>query len=637
MIDSCITPLIPAKLDPNAQFPKSLEYQDVYFNPNHPIEESLYVFIHNTHLERRLGETQGRLRILETGFGTGLNFLLACNTFFKHQQATSQTTQPQLHYITIEKHPLTQAHFKTQLNQLLLNPSLSNTPSKMIGNRLVRHYPPLIPGRYRLVWPEYNISLTLLWQDALEALSQFSGYIDTFFLDGFSPQKNPAMWSDALFSQMARIAAPNANFATFTAAGQVRRGLQAAGFSVSKRPGFQHKREMLAGYITPPTQNSTFSKSPKLSQSRHKKTLVVGAGISGCSTAHRLASAGYHVALTDSETQIAAKASGNARAALQTPLSIFKGCFNEFQHNSSYFSASNLEALTPSSVHLPNTGMIQFPGNPREEKRFNKIRQHKLWPEAWEQVVSPEQASDIANTTIENTGMYYPKAHLIPAAELCQALCQHPNIDVRLNTLFSTHTIEQALNDYDHIILCTAFHTQQLLPQLALNLLPIRGQLTELPCTPESEALTTILSGKNYLLPKMASSDSVQILGATYYPNNADDSLKPKEHQENINYLPLLSPKIAQAYRNIATDSLQGRTAIRTQSRDYLPLVGPIEQLGFNSKVLINCGLGSRGFTHAWICADILLSYLAGAPFAISKTLQQAIHPERFQLKTPPL
>lgn len=71
--------------------------------------------------------------------------------------------------------------------------------------------------------------------------------VDAWFLDGFAPAKNPDMWTQDLFSAMARLARPGGTLATFTSAGFVRRGLQEAGFTMRKSKGFGRKREMLTG------------------------------------------------------------------------------------------------------------------------------------------------------------------------------------------------------------------------------------------------------------------------------------------------------------------------------------------------------------------------------------------------------
>lgn len=99
---------------------------------------------------------------------------------------------------------------------------------------------------------EGRIKLTLLIGDASEQLSLLAKdfAVDAWFLDGFAPNKNPDMWSDKLFMQMARLSNKDSTFATFTSAGLVRRGLHDVGYSVDKVVGFGKKREMLAGYFS---------------------------------------------------------------------------------------------------------------------------------------------------------------------------------------------------------------------------------------------------------------------------------------------------------------------------------------------------------------------------------------------------
>ena len=87
--------------------------------------------------------------------------------------------------------------------------------------------------------------------DARETLTAWEGRADAWYLDGFSPAKNPELWGEDLMAEVARHTAPNGTFATYTAAGFVRRGLQAAGFTVERRKGHGHKRHMATGKLLP--------------------------------------------------------------------------------------------------------------------------------------------------------------------------------------------------------------------------------------------------------------------------------------------------------------------------------------------------------------------------------------------------
>ena len=101
-------------------------------------------------------------------------------------------------------------------------------------------------------WPSrkidlYGIELTVIEGDVANTLPRWGGQADAWFLDGFAPSRNPGMWSEPVLNAVADRTAQTGTFATYTAAGFVRRGLQVAGFDVAKRPGFGSKREMLTG------------------------------------------------------------------------------------------------------------------------------------------------------------------------------------------------------------------------------------------------------------------------------------------------------------------------------------------------------------------------------------------------------
>src|SRR5690606_21877852 len=118
---------------------------------------------------------------------------------------------------------------------------------KPYSNALLAHYPAAISGFHRIHLPEWNIVLTLVWGDVNTMLPELQAKADAWFLDGFAPRQNPEMWNHPLFELIAEKTAEGGSLATFTATGNVRRGLRAAGFLVEKQPGFLGKREMLTG------------------------------------------------------------------------------------------------------------------------------------------------------------------------------------------------------------------------------------------------------------------------------------------------------------------------------------------------------------------------------------------------------
>lgn len=223
--------------------PYASQFEDIYFSSENGLAETEYVFLQANQLNKRWQQANlTHFTIAETGFGTGLNFLCAVHLWLK--TAPKEAT---LHFISVEKFPLsvediektcamwpTLAHlsqdFLTLYQQLLLSAS-NKENSGFLGNT--------------------NIKLTLYINDITNCLKYMNDKVDAWFLDGFAPAKNPEMWQPSLFQTMATLALPTTTFATFTASGIVKRGLNAAGFSTIKQPGFGKKREMLTGYYSP--------------------------------------------------------------------------------------------------------------------------------------------------------------------------------------------------------------------------------------------------------------------------------------------------------------------------------------------------------------------------------------------------
>jgi tRNA 5-methylaminomethyl-2-thiouridine biosynthesis bifunctional protein len=217
------------------QQPYSTQFEDVYFSSDNGLLETEYVFLQGNRLAERWQQlTSPAFTLIETGFGTGLNFLSCCQLWL--QTAPPDAT---LHFISVEKYPLSLQDIKAALD---LWPCLTPYTQDFLA-----HYPAILNGENI---PLFNgrIHLTLLIGDAVTQLATLNAQADAWLLDGFAPSKNPDMWQPALFSQMARLSHAGTTIATFTSAGQVRRNLMAAGFNVQKRPGFGKKREMLIGH-----------------------------------------------------------------------------------------------------------------------------------------------------------------------------------------------------------------------------------------------------------------------------------------------------------------------------------------------------------------------------------------------------
>ena len=214
--------------------PYSTQFDDVYFSSDDCLAETDYVFLQGNHLAERFNALNNdTFTIIETGFGTGLNFLCAARLWLSNAPASAK-----LHFISLEKYPLS---LPDMINSHATWPDLAAFSAPFLAQ-----YQHLLNTQTILLF-ENRIQLQVILGDANTNLAHLTTKADAWFLDGFAPAKNPEMWQPSLFEQIAQLSHTNTTFATFTSAGVVRRGLIAAGFAVQKQSGFGKKREMLIG------------------------------------------------------------------------------------------------------------------------------------------------------------------------------------------------------------------------------------------------------------------------------------------------------------------------------------------------------------------------------------------------------
>lgn len=224
-----------ANIDWRMGQPFSLDFDDIYYSSDDGLAETGYVFIQHNQLTKRFSKlTTPSMTIIETGFGTGLNFFCAAQHFLAHAQRHKQ-----LIFISIERYPLNWQDFQRANQHWGI---FEGFVQEMQGAYLQMH-----PGLNLIKLCHGRIILNLYIGDISDQLKGVQTNADAWFLDGFAPAKNSSMWSPNLFSNMSRLSNKNATFATFTSAGHVRRALLSIGFRVSKAHGYGKKREMLYG------------------------------------------------------------------------------------------------------------------------------------------------------------------------------------------------------------------------------------------------------------------------------------------------------------------------------------------------------------------------------------------------------
>ncbi len=213
--------------------PFSPLYDDVYHSASGAHEQARHVFLAGNALP---GRWQGRERftILETGFGLGVNFLATWLAWCNDPRACES-----LHFVSLEKHPFPESDLR---RAHLAWPEFTE-----LSHELCASWPTLEAGSHALELANGRLTLQLVFGDALETLPKLETPVDAFYLDGFSPAKNPELWSDECCRSLARLSRDGATLATWSVSGNVRAALTAANFCVERRPGFAAKRQMLVG------------------------------------------------------------------------------------------------------------------------------------------------------------------------------------------------------------------------------------------------------------------------------------------------------------------------------------------------------------------------------------------------------
>lgn len=640
--------------------PLSLSFDDIYYSRDHGREESSYVFLQGNQLpERWRNWPDGRFCIAETGFGTGLNFLLTWQAW-----RAAPTPRPDLHYLSIEKYPLTNTDIA---RAQALWPELAP-----LAEQLLEQYPGLIPGQHRLLLEQGKVTLDLWWEDVADALPDLASHrrpmVDAWYLDGFAPARNEAMWQSSVTDAVAALSRPNASFSTFTAAGRVRRQLASAGFAVEKVPGYGRKRESLQGRMQQPTPSAPNSAEtpwdvPATSSTVPKEVLVLGAGMAGCSVAAALARRGVKVTLLD-RGPLAAGGSGNEQGILYTRLSRRHSALADFSLQSFRFSAAYYRALFASGVLAEGIdGALcgTFHQDGRDEDRGALASVLETVPELV-QVLGAEEAGELLGIEQPAPGYWFPHSGWLHPGAVCRALVNQPGIhllencgEIELSASAAGWRASDGAGRYWDAPCAVIATGNGSVGMAGLDWLPlraIRGQTTLLPTTGETGALRAALCHEGYIAPARAGEHCI---GATFDLDDPDTTLRPQDHSSNLESLARAVPAWREGLQQWDPLVLGGRVGFRCASPDYLPLAGPVPDrqaflqrfadLRKNARraiaqpgdylpgLFLSTGHGSRGLTSTPLAAELLASQICREPPPLSRELIRALAPGRFIIR----
>ena len=595
--------------------PYSERFDDVYYSAAGGLAETRHTFLLGNGLPQRWTRA-ARFTIVETGFGTGLNFLATWHAW--------QTTAPalaRLHYVSVEKHPLSRADIsRTSATWSELAP---------LAEDLIRAYPPPVPGFHRLELGDHRVALTLLFGDATAMLAQLDAAADAFFLDGFAPAKNPDMWTDALFHELARLAAPGATLATYTVAGEVRRGLADAGFRVEKRGGYGCKREILVGAVSDAAR-------PAQVDTRRRHAAVIGAGLAGTACAERLAMRGWSVDLVERHPGPAREASANPVGILHPALLADRRTRSTFTTVATLYAKRQLQALDRSACPprwMP-TGVLQVSRDPRRLERLVHACEAAGIPESVARCVDRDEGSERVGARTGGAGIWFEEGGWASAASVCEARLAACENAVRRVFQREATRLERTpdgwrvldagghvLSEAAVVVLANAGDAMRFDAASVLPLRPVRGQITRLPEGP-GHVLRAPVCGDGYVTPAV---DGLYCVGATFDEDDFDCTERAADHAANLERLARMLPGFADSH-DPAT--LRGWAGVRAMSPDRLPLAGPMP--GDGQAGLFACvGLGARGLTWSALLGELIASYVNGDPLPIERHVAHQLAPGR--------
>ncbi len=624
---------------------RAAAFDDIYFSAADGLAETRAVFLSGCGVPDAWRDAE-QFVIAELGFGSGLNFLASWDEWDRNGPADGQ-----LHFISVDGFPLNRAQATTMLAgvKALNDPANPGLADKR--DALLKAWPPQMRGVHRITLND-RVALTIAHLEAGEALAQLEFAADAWFLDGFAPSKNPDMWSRDILAAIASRAKPEARLASFTVAGEIRRGLSEAGFSVEKKAGHGKKRERLEarfhGGSAAATKAAATSAPPCAAKPRN--VLIIGAGPAGAFAALALKRRGVDVTVIDGSDELRGSASG-APYALMTPRLDLDDRPEARFHRAAWAFADHLytQDLFQLSQAAREICAIRLVKDDAERERLEKIARSRMAPSDW---IAAQIGED--GLSLQRCRIIAPQKTVSAALTDCSLI-----LNRRAASLKREHGVWRALDAEGEEIARAEFCVvaagivskgfAQTEP-LALN--ASRGQLSSAPLAADRQDLSAnaaLLYGGH----AFSADDGRLYFGATYEPAEPGEPLAEREDDARYN-LAQLAASAPETVRSIATDQINNHVGLRATTPDRLPICGPVPDwsayaerfahlktgkrdpggaVPYQDGLYLLTGLGSRAFLWAPLLGEALAAKMLHEPSPLERDAALALHPGRFVVR----
>lgn len=607
--------------------PFQSRHDDVYFTLDSGFEETEAIFIGGNDLPGRFERWTEKTKpfvVGELGFGTGLNFLLAAEEFIK------RNASGRFYFISTEKYPIRREDHREFFRRAGF---FDRFP---LARSLLDQMPGAVPGFHLLSFLESRVQLLLLIGDANETLDQLEAKVDAWFLDGFTPAKNPDLWSDSVFKSLARLSHAESTASSYTSAGWVRRGLESVGFAVAKRPGFGKKRESIVANYRGPVE-PMFMRTRPWFRSRPPEPRTVyeiqGAGIAGLEIANRLVRGGADVRIHDPAFEFAA-----SKNPLALVMPQFARAYTPLHHlTAQAFEKWNRVRKTHSRIPgLTGTGVLRLKKN---DESFEDLDRAMSWMpldrDSWRWLSEVE-------TSQRTSGKFSERSLCIESA----FTLAFPEYLEDLSSSMGSR-LERSAQPFAHPSVIADGTQAHPHPLLDGNLNPMRGQIAIAPVGGTVGSFA--LSRDGYLISDQSAGK--MLLGGTYERGQREPILDASRRAELWDHWPEFHPELPP----FDDASVNGWMGFRTVSRDHLPVCGPLADPEFfrahyselwrgrredeypdaeySSFAYTALGLGSKGALFSKLIGDTLGGLLLGEPLSIEWSQWLRMSPARFWVR----
>ena len=623
----------------DAKVPVSVDFDDPYFSSEGGLAEARHVFLKGIGIpDVWIGREQ--FAIGELGFGTGLNFLVTLQAWRETAPSSAR-----LDYVAIEGFPISVSDRRRALGQF---PEIAP-----LADSLADAIPDPEPGFHLITFDGGRVWLLLIYSDVAKALDDRCGSMDAWYLDGFSPSRNPEMGRPSVFSALARLSRIGTRLATFSAAGHVRRGLQEVGFDVEKRSGFGRKWECLNAMFGDDNNepaSATWCRRPT-AICGNGPVAVIGAGIGGASVARALATRGIDVRIFDAGDGPAAGASGTPAGLVQPRALTDESSTAKFLSQAYGHAVRTYDALdTTGGSAWSSRGLLVMGRDASDRARYAKLNGSQLLSEA--------EVRETVGVAVGGSGVWFDNAGTLNTQIVCDGLLE--GIDAKYNcTVSGLDAVSsgwrladengETVGESTAVVIACGMASRTLANFPDLGLVANRGQVTFLKPNPDLRAPLTF---GGYLTPLVEGPQGdMHVLGATVdRGEDIDAERRAADDDRNLELLARRGPDMMRS--PIVIGSWAG---LRAETRDRLPLAGAVPDgasylkdyqnlhqgrptesyppATYQSGLYVLSGLGSRGFMTAPLVGEMLAALITGMPVPVPLEVMQALHPARFLIR----